>query len=97
MDGEPVAGGDYEREPYASALGAGEEVGWELIRCPGCGREHTRRRGAMLVLACVTCGGQREVYRLRLAGPVAVRPLGSTGSQVLAHAPDDCVPEPGWE
>jgi hypothetical protein len=59
------------------------EVRWELIRCTACGREHTRPCGRLLVLPCVRCGEQPEVYSLRIDARLPVRALGRVGAQLL--------------
>jgi hypothetical protein len=63
------------------------ELEWELIRCSACGREHTRRRGSVMVLPCVRCGEQPEVFSLKIADSVPVRTFGRGGAQVVGREP----------
>jgi hypothetical protein len=74
--GDPAAW----REPQDQA-----STGWELIRCPGCRREHARRTNAVLVLSCSRCGRQPEAFALQVAERLELRPLGPVGAQVVGR------------
>jgi hypothetical protein len=58
---------------------------WELIRCPGCGREHARRATSVLVLSCLQCGGQPEVYSLLVGERLELAILGRVGARVVGR------------
>jgi hypothetical protein len=58
---------------------------WELIRCPGCGREHVRRSSAVLVLSCPRCGRQPEAFALEVAERLQLSPLGRVGARVVGR------------
>jgi ribosomal protein L37AE/L43A len=60
-------------------------TGWELIRCPGCGREHARRTSTVLVLNCPRCGRQPEAFALQLAERLELRSLGRVGARVVGR------------
>jgi hypothetical protein len=60
-------------------------IGWELIRCPGCQREHARRSTAVLVLSCPGCGRQPEAFALQLAQRLELQPLGRVGARVVGR------------
>jgi hypothetical protein len=60
-------------------------IGWELIRCPGCQREHARRSTAVLVLSCPRCGRQPEAFALQLAQRLELHPLGRVGARVVGR------------
>jgi hypothetical protein len=60
-------------------------VCWELIRCPDCGREHARRATSVLVLSCLQCGGQPEVYSLLAGERLELATLGRVGARVVGR------------
>ena len=72
----------YDRDQAASPPVG---VCWELIRCPGCGREHARRATSVLVLSCLQCGGQPEVYSLRVGERLELAVLGRVGARVVGR------------
>jgi hypothetical protein len=77
-----------DRQPadHAARRRAPEQaLEWELIRCPGCRREHARRTNAVLVLSCPRCGRQPEAFALQLAERLELRPLGRVGAQVVGR------------
>jgi hypothetical protein len=76
---------DRIRADQAAQRASQATTGWELIRCPGCRREHARRASAVLVLSCSRCGRQPEAFALQVAERLELRPLGRVGARVVGR------------